>query len=207
VMDRRYRLTFSDNWWGEPHQFLVRVLTRGEMLRWMSLSIYSPSDAEEFAVRCALLNPVDTESLPAGIVSSLAEAVLALSGILQDHPLSEYAGIQQEVDTWLSTPEGRMEVVALTFLNGISLESLWSMNVFEWTKVVVAAMQGAVLAGADPNVIKTYVDSGIDGLANMVKQQRRSGQNVPQIASPVIPMSTSRRAQIEPEWQFSWRKE
>jgi hypothetical protein len=100
-----------------------------------------------------------------------------------------------------------MEVVALTFLNGVSLESLWSMNVFEWTKVVVAAMQGAVLAGADPNVIKTYVDSGIDGLANMVKQQRRSGQNVPQIASPVIPMSTSRRAQIEPEWQFSWRKE
>ena len=181
-------------WHHRPFQFEVRPLVRHEILAVQSIPPERELELERTVLRFGLLDPdydrfrQMEEQLPAGIPSVLARTVLHLSYATPDRQQE----LLQWVERWSSTPEGRVELLAMVFLH-LPVQYLWRSEMKEWAVIARAA---AMAAGAAGLAVQDWIERG------------EWKWNIPQ--APPLEERVGDRV-ISPnlveEYAFSWRKQ
>ncbi len=172
---------------------MVRQLRRFE---WMTLQqLDMPRyELERLLLQLALISPSIhvVDSLFAGVASVLAQVILRVSYI--DSERTQMA-LHQWAEGQFQSVELRMELIACTVLNGLSLEQLWSMPPEEWYLHVHAGIHAATLSGIPT---AEYLQGGISALVEALSQ---SGHG----RAPSAPQGGGRSGVME-EYAFHWRK-
>lgn len=176
--------------------FIVRQLRRFEWMTVQSLSL-PRHELEMLLLRIALVSPdvALVEQLDAGVASTLASVILRVSYLDSEQST---AAIHQWAERQFDSLDLRLELVACTVLNGVSLERLWSMPPEDWYLHVHAGVHAATLAGVP---LSEYLQGGLKALVEAI-QKLRSGA----VGSSSPPSAPSPAPGVVEEYSFQWRK-
>ena len=111
-----------------------------------ALHITEQADMEDFLVeRCVLSPKIDLETSYAGIITTLSEEILKVSG-MTDEGAKEF---QKEAEEWLISPAGKLECLMMGVFHK-PLEEIQNLDPPNWHKSAAAAqLLAASLYGMD----------------------------------------------------------
>jgi len=173
--------------------FTVQALRRSDILALQSIPAQHEIELERAVLRRALVDqPYDQlepdNQMPAGILSVLAKTVLRLSYAIPESQQDLLGRVEQ----WVSTPEGRIELLAILFLH-LPIQTLWQSTMLEWAAMARAAAMAAAMAGLS---VQDWIERG-EWKWNVTETppvEERMGEQM--IAPNVVQ-----------EYAFSWRKQ
>ena len=180
-------------WHQQEYVFTVQALRRSDILALQSIPAQHEIELERAVLRRALVDqPYDQlepdNQMPAGILSVLAKTVLRLSYAIPDSQQDLLGRVEQ----WVSTPEGRIELLAILFLH-LPIQTLWQSTMLEWAAMARAAAMAAAMAGLS---VQDWIERG-EWKWNVTETppvEERMGEQM--IAPNVVQ-----------EYAFSWRKQ
>jgi len=176
----------------------VRQLRRFEWLTVQQLQLPT-HEAERLLLRIALLYPdvSKLDSMWAGVASVLAQVIRRVSYLDQPQAGDQ---LQAWAEKQFDSVELRLETIAASVLNGVSLERLWNMPPEDWSVHIHAALHAATLSGMP---IAEYIQGGFQALVEAIQQARSAAGGG---APPAPPGPTSPGPGVMQEYAFEWRK-